>query len=875
MFARLNEAFTNPADNIQANIRRYTQVEPNMVLMNSNNNYQFPNAGQGSYMSQSSNAALQGSLGSLGVPGLPAILTGLPDTTGDSLANCRQYQGLTGLQKLQSDVTDSNATARCGWRYKSGTGPVPEVAQAAYGNRSGPLDPARPAKDAVGNGVKYIWNLKDAEKTMIKDICKSATSCMDMATVPGAALGDFGNVCGYCTTSAKVIPVIKQGNTLVARYSDVDIQCDSSKLISAADASTKCPPPQPGAIQPAYMKCFTNPLDRDCVTLSATFAGCSPQGTLVSALSAGTNQKDYADKLRQKKSFQVYQSLANPVLNNDMLTSGNATLFASFMNAYNVNQSMYVKDNEKLRVAATDLCRQSGLYEKYNFCSELTDGSRDYEVGCMQEEFQKNGGTKIGTAFPKSKEAAGGATWGDYKKSIQAIVEATNSRDPNTQREAMNKLTGLGLQTIPNVLPRSAENQGVEVFWFDRQQGGVCMGRRPTLSSSGSNLPNFNTGGIVEDTGLHDWVEFLSICNLRPMTPLNIKLGIVTDDGVAFAFNQDIFAVRDRSKFFSWYYDQGPTWHETGCVPLFTEGQNRPNIFSATWFETGGGATFTPYWANCAGGGWKQMAAGGNVDAQWKDLCYFTQDINAPSLSFGVYERNGAVDFVERRMSTKFMKAISAPKKTFEPVSDGNLPPMKGMTLNGSTWKTSMGVAFSAFRTVTICFRINKVNGTSYADTTMFSWKQNVGYVILAQDAGNGNSVISLDVTTQNGQRAQSQKFMIKNSQWYIATLIQTTPSSFARQITGVQFTVQSVKALRDGTATPSEGVYSFSPGGLIMDEYKNNRGTFGKVTLCGSVSVTAALDMSVAWIHFYDKTLSVNDIAGNEFKTWNGVWYD
>jgi hypothetical protein len=110
---------------------------------------------------------------------------------------------------------------------------------------------------------------------------------------------------------------------------------------------------------------------------------------------------------------------------------------------------------------------------------------------------------------------------------------------------------------------------------------------------------------------------------------------------------------------------------------------------------------------------------------------------------------------------------------------------------------------------------------------------------------------------------------------WYIATLIQTTSSSFSRQITGVQFTVQSVKSLRVGNATPPEGVYSFSPGRVIMDEYKNNRRTFGKITLCGSVSATAALNMSVAWIRFYDKTLAINDIAGNEFKVWNGVWYD
>ena len=162
--------------------------------------------------------------------------------------------------------------------------------------------------------------------------------------------------------------------------------------------------------------------------MTAQWAGCAG-GTIANALSAGTNPGDFADQLRQKKSFQTYQSLANPAISEDVIRQGNGTLFSAFMNFYTVNQKQY-DINEKVSVAARDLCRQPGLFDSYNFCADLTDSSRDIGLNCMQQEFLRQGGTTQGTSYPTSLSALKGMNWGAYKASIVSLVTDSRSADP-------------------------------------------------------------------------------------------------------------------------------------------------------------------------------------------------------------------------------------------------------------------------------------------------------------------------------------------------------------------------------------------------------------------------------------------------------------
>ena len=894
MFARLSrlQGFTDtPQQQLNNNIAAYASIIPNTVVGTTQNNYSYPNTGYQSQQAQASNSELQGALASIGsvanvgisgrnatVPNLGGVLTGASDPLGANLAQCRTFQGLGGLSNMkaaQAAVPTGNA---CGWRYQAGTGPIAQVAQGAYGNANAPLDTAVPATDAVGNGVKYFWDLDSAEKEMVTDICKTATSCQDMSQIPVSAVGDFKNVCGYCTTSKKIIPISMAGGKPQPRYTDVDKQCASANIITVTNAA-QCPAPPPGQPQPSYWKCFNSPLDRDCVALTAQFAGCSPSGTMAAALSAGTNPTDFADQLRQKKSFQVYQSLAQPVLSEDIIRQGNGTLFSAFMNFYTVNQNQYAAQNEKLAVSARDLCRQSGLYEQYNFCADLNDASRDIGLTCMQQEFQRQGGSPQGTSYPNTVSALNGMNWGAYKKSIETIVTNARSTEPTTQRNALNQLTGLGLQAVPTALSLGDGNQGCEVFWFDRLQGGVCMGRRAVLSATGSNIPYINVGGgEVDGTGLSEMVEFISFCDLRPSMKRSLMFGVVTDDGFQMAINQDVFNIKNQSMAFGAYYDQGPTWHQSGCFPIAADSQSVPNIVSFTWFESGGGATFTPYFYDCAGGqGWRIPAMNGNVDPDWQSMCYFTQEVAAPSLSFQVYQRGGVGQFCEKRLSKKMMVQPAAHAQ-FGKIMDQSMPAdLMVMSISNELWKTTHGIAFSAFQAVTFCFNVSEQNVGGNGLNWMFLWGQTYGYIICCDNAANNSFNISLKTYGGRGQQNTSKMYNIPRDTWCIATINQV-PATFGKSITGVQFFVQTCANLVKGTLVPSVGLSTFIPGGVLMDEYKKTKSSYGSMYIGGTNGQPTQLSMQVAWIHCFDNQLSTTDpafwkkeVQGN----WQGRWFE
>lgn len=892
MFRSLYEEFQNPAiDQLNANIVRYSSTEPNLTVMNTQNNYPFPNAGNEQQRLQASNVQLQNSVNILGTvsnpafgittesqPNLASIVSGIPDALGDRMKECRTYTGLAGLSNLMGSVNLA-AEQRCGWRYKAGQGVVAEVAQGAFGTRGAPLDPARPQVDTVGNGVNYYWNLQDAEKQMVKDICKAATNCQDMGAVPVSAVGDFSNVCGYCKTSKKIIPIRRQGNSVSSRYTDVDMQCAPSEIVTVNNAATQCPPPDPGQQEAVYWKCLNQGnLERDCVTLSALYAGCSPTGTLVSALTEGTNPQDYADKLRLKKSYQVYQSLANPVISEDVVRNGNATIFASFMNMYGLNQNQYLRDpnktddvNTRIQVAATDLCRQSGYYDSYNFCSDLTDQTRDFEVNCMQQEFLKQGGTVEGTAYPRTKTA--GQSWGDYKRSVADILRRTNSSDIMEQREALNQLKGLGLQAVPTSLPRGEQSQGVEVFYFNWQTN-TFLGRRAILSASGSNLPNFNVGGgIVEDLGVGDFVKFYSIFDLRPQNFMKVKFGVVTDDGMVLAMNQNPEAINDSSKVFSRNYDQGPTWHDSQCFDIQAETANIPNIFTWYWYERGGGAVFHPFYADCTRGSWIEIAQRGfALNQAWRDMCYFTQELDAPMLTFAVYQRSSGLFFQERRLTAQFPmtnrsgEVLSASREAMFP-RNWNL-----LRLRDQTVGINVSLAFSAFRTVTLCFNLESVDRDRFL--VRWLWNNTNGIRLRIKKASDTTSTLNMSVIGLNGtSEFLTSSVTLRNNTWYIAAIQLGTASRFTKKIDRVSFFAQELKSLQEAKSIPSSSILSVQPNTILFDEIKQNAWHMGAFSI-GDTGVR----MQVGWLDFFEQTLPTTDAQlwkKAATRGWLGRWYE
>lgn len=867
MFARLYEGFTtdqSPQQFLDENIVRYNTQEPNYVVFTGQQGYNFPTA------PTTSNQGLQTALNALGTspqpltsgvttatPNVGAVFTGVTDAVGDSLQACRQFTGLAGLSNLQG----TTANQKCGWRYAPPPrgGITPLVAQGAYGNRTEPIDPAFPKRDTVGNGTRYFWDLAAAEKAMVTDVCKAATTCEEMAAL--GSLGNFGNLCGYCTSSQKVIPIRKMASGGVqARYADVDVQCAPQNILSAADAvAGKCPASADpaaaaaAAASPAVKCSGGGALERDCLILSAQLAGCSSDGALIQALQSGSSATDYANTLRQKKSFQEYQRLANPILSEDMLKTGNATMYAAFTNIENVNKSTYAQQNERLRIAAKDMCRQAGLYEQHDFCADLTDSTREYEVGCMQKEFLKQGGTPAGSAYPKTKTVD--IPWGEYRKTISDLVTQSRSTDANTQRNGYNKLVGLNLDGLPPpAISKDEENQGVEIYWHDRRTNTV-MGRRPTRSLTGSNLPSFNIGeAIVEDTGLANYVGFYAILDLRPATAQSFSFGAVTDDGFGFAINQDLFTAKDYSRaYMGAMYLQPPTWHASQCIAL---NPDKSNMFSLYWYEHGGGACFLPSYRLCTENNYTDIIRSGQpLNSRWKSMCYFTQEVAAPSLKFEVYSRQGITQFCERRLWSYLLPSANMAGISYL----NNGPTRKVMKLERRQWQTAAQIAYSGFHTVSFSFSINTIiDGVR----PIFTWGK---FQIVGTPAAGNKCKVS---ATCPGLFT-TDAFTIPTNTWCLGVLLLDEFSKFDKRIRGVRFFVTPL--MEGGITVPNPASY-VSPTQLA-NEYKLDNNAAGTVIL-GNPGIS----MTVGWLHFYDDVIDPADAQSwkNEvLDTWKGAWFE
>ena len=929
MFRTLYESFENPSvTELQNNIARYQSLEPNYAIINNQNDYSFPNAGTQAQQLQSSNTALQGALNSLGsvfVPGttrgsteptdlqdVGKVLTGIPDSIGERVKKCRKFEGLTGLSNLQRSQTDRTAGERCAWRYKSGTGVIPEVAQAAYGNRDGPLDPARPTFDRVGNGVQYFWDLESAEKQMVKDICKSATQCIDMTAVPLTAAGDFSNVCGYCETSKKIIPIKTENGIAIARYNDVDTQCAPANIVTMKNAKQRCPAPPPGSPQAPSWKCLNaDKLDRDCVVLSALFAGCSPQGTLINALQRGKNNNDYADLLRNQKSFKAFQELSQIPLSDDVIGSGNSTLFAAFMNNFNLNRNMYNPDNVKRWIASVDLCQYGGLYEQWNFCNDLKDGDKDFELKCMQQYFLQNGGTSQGADFPSAENEArlrGTLTWSQYKATVNKLKENTLKTDITIQRDALNKLMGLAITKSPTKLPRGEGSQGVEVFYFDRRRK-VFLGRRPYLSAAGRNLPNFNVGsGVVENTGLIDGVEILYIYDMRPDNDSQVAFGTVTDDGWAIAKNQNVYNIKDWSNGAAWWYDQGPTWHNTSAMQVTAENRGEPNIFMGAWYENGGGAVFHPFYKlgqtifNRGGqSGWIEIGRGNTpsfpIDQFWKNNCYFVQEEDAPTIQFEAlqpkfYYTQG-LHFLDKRLwgqesfrDTTWNQTAQTKRHEFSRASAPLPQNTFAMTLRNTAQYSTVGsIAFSAIRTWSILFRIDTfVKGRNNTNCEIFHLTNSMGgrrnFAVRVYDIGSPDFYeVSLIHTGQRSVQ-ETSRIRISAKKWYFCIVRLHPENLSSRAINRMSMFVQTYENMAAGKVLDGTRLLEISATteGVLFNDVARDRSDAGRMILATNHNNGEQKSFVYAWVHGFDDVIETSDTESwkkEATKGWLGRWYE
>lgn len=691
-------------------------------------------------------------------------------------ASCRAYKDITGLRKLQKDqLNTTHFDPRCGWRYKPSNGINPEISQGAFGTANGPVNGANGSPDEVSGGTQWFWDLNRAEKVISAKTCANASKCSQLGL-----LGRYTEVCGFCKSSGAMIPVVKSasGTLYTARYpKDRSLMCATSDIVTAN--SGKCPPgvdgftgstglpqngrgdlnevfqtrrgtegfaPQGGAYPNRgnplegfanlslndLDQCSEPPLSRDCVVLAARMAGCSDEGTLISALKSAPGGSDYDSVLKANPVFTAYKSVATPGITNATLKDGSVglqTALDDFGNLMRHSQN----SNPKLGLSARDLCVKKGAFDGYDFCSEITPQTTisNTNLKCVQQDWQTKGGSAQGSGYPTIGDWAG-KTYQQYLDYARTIMGNMRSQDKMVNSMAIKQFIGSDTSTgeiKATPLPMNENTRGAETVWFDLVNVNDpnslpvvlgCMLRMAKDRSvlNGEVLPSFKGWQEMKDKynfPTSDNRAYTSAFEIRSTVDERMMFAIGTDDGCMVSVNQNPFEGTQHkgNDWGSWRY-QGPTAYQSGFYPVRSEKTGGTNTIVTKWFN-GYGQSYSEFniWRQSTG--WKE--------GRWSEV-YLTQEPLAPWMQYEICTRPNKwgtyTGFLEKRFngpsayhwsSGQAFPSFDVNTSAVAFQTDQNLrkdvPGMKGfMTFNSSSWwQTLCNFHVNGFKTLTMLVR--------------------------------------------------------------------------------------------------------------------------------------------------------------------------
>jgi len=516
----------------------------------------------------------------------------------DSAAvECRKYQGVTGLRQLIAD--QGNRTfyeGGCGWRYKPSTGATPLLNIGALGTGAGPSLGQAGSPDEVTGGTQWLWDLNEAEKKISTDICTKAPTCNHLSMLP-----DQSVYCGWCTTTNRAIPIITnaQGNT-VARYrKDTTFGCESANITTLGNCATTT---QSGfknfegfVTASSLDDCDMSPLTRDCVLQAARFAGCTDEGTLIKALQQNTGS-NYDTVLKKLPVYQAYNSVALPSMTKATLRDGSVTLNTALNDFHGLMKNTSSPSNKKLMISAQDLCLNAGQYDKYDFCSEMTDQTiiDNTNIKCVQKDWLKQGGTKQGAGYSNLSFRFMGKSWSQYSNymsNLQNKISGEGFVDKATNANALMELFGTNSISPDVGLPMVDVTRGAEVVWFDFNNPNREV---VILRSYIGPIPYFTDSGKHEfltaynlNNGVHK--AYTTAFEIRKLTDDTVRFEKLTSDGFILSKNQNPFegTAYSRNDWGGWLR-QSATKYMSAPYDIASDSKGLKNIFVEKWFTLGG-----------------------------------------------------------------------------------------------------------------------------------------------------------------------------------------------------------------------------------------------------------------------------------------------
>lgn len=912
-----NESFVNPVDLqttfFQQQQNKYQGVEPNRFLPDKNPLEVNQVLQTAKDALQSYDPYTQRNSTPFNDQVLGSLLQGTPAES-PMVAQCRRYIGLSGLDQLiKEQAADPNTPVRCGFRYQKSTGVSPLVAQGAYGTVTGPI--SKDVADQVGGNVRWIWDLQEARRILIADSAANLKTCASLSLLPSIEGGIYAGNLGYCQDSKKFIP-ISRGK---ATYPNLDtLNCASERIVTSA---ANCPVVEnftaTASSDEACLASGSSTLTRDCLLRAVQMAGCSDTGSLYTALQSSQPGGPYDTTLKTQKAFQDYQSSqGSAAMTQSLFQQNTGTMNLALQEVGRVKSAIASGVNLKTKNAAEDLCLRAGIYDNYDFCSDITDGTLIGSVdrSCIEKYWQSKNGKPAGTAYPITgigmSLLGNPNTWRTYKNNVDALEQRTRSNDGTVQQKAFLEFYGIQPGPSPALrVPVDDTTKGVESIWLDNslRVGGrgntyCILSRRVNLASANRGLDSISQNGpIPSSKGNNTNVTLLSFWDFRVSQTSRLFLRTRTDDGFRYVVNRAITdGAGTTDSTFSRYYDQGPTSHTNLNTAGLLLDANTPNITSLAWYNRGGGYIFTNEFAiQPVGGAMPALSpvydTQGILNSSLKNTCVLTQEITAPYIAIEVCKRtvknpiSGAfktytntVAFQDRRMFSMGVEVQKNGNPLFQvdsssrQSSPANSPFVR--VRDGESFVSYSKIAFQALQSFTLCFRI-PVALTTNQSYSLFSWinlemgqTSRIGYTITVRNT-NTTSKLQVEVKGNQGTTLQELPFPIQTgptAPWYMLVVFQ---DQFDGNVQGIRLTVQPVNQFATNPTFGMNQITSLLKSSSTSYFFSNYATSS---TMRGELRFGGVGTIDYAWFHGFDYKIEEGEQLRRESQNrWIRTWYE
>jgi hypothetical protein len=563
-------------------------------------------------------------------------------------------------------------------------------------------------------------------------------------------------------------------------------------------------------------------------------------------------------------SVKIYNRVANPPLRFTQGTTTTTNLALALE-----KQSLSVEPVQNISIR--------GLHEsvkaKYDFCDDIPDSTTaPFNITCLEQIFRKMGGQPNGTAYPNMNTIItynSMGNIGNVKQYINKLADNMKSTDYITQKTAMIQLLGI----LPEMLiTRAPYIQGVEVIWFQTVIGqgkpthvlGILKRTIETSILEGLPLKPINGRDIIQ-TGFG--ISMIQMFDIRAPTNFTTKYRITTDGQFFIAVNQPANIV---TSLFDSNYDQD------GLLANLSAKEGRLTTYTSQKYSN--------YYVNTPNITKLLYSAPNTFHISIESPNFIprhyslTLEPHAPFLNFEVLPQGDIFD--DTRNPGLFTNLITQSGLEFHnrPEERYNTPGKKGFIrlINKSSYLNLTNIAYQSWGTVTFAFRLQ----TMPVKDAIFSFWVHNRFCVLYLVPING-STSQMRVKSNIGKNGviydNATSFNISIGTWYFMKVSLSNENTvFNIDCDSINNIIKNGKALPEATfgiklinvepiTTPiNNGLY-------VPNQYNCNIAIGGKAS---GINLTGPLQFDLAWIHFFDYIVSMDDVIKDCKAAWQFTQY-